>query len=241
MLIYNDLLFTDAEDMDLKRDNANVNTNSPMGTMLKIGAEGAKCYANHFVIPEKFAEAHKKHLIHIHDLDFSMITFNCCQVDLGKLLKGGFSTGHGYLREPNSIRSAASLACIAIQSNQNDMYGGQAINALDFCLAPYVHKSFVKALKKNIKIYSDVLDMTYTCLSDDDSLKNISYQDKDDKQEELAHKLSTLFNNMSESIAYKIYKQSCDDTEEETKQAMEAMIHNFNTLHSRAGRIMRAG
>lgn len=124
MLIYNDLLFTDAEDMDLKRDNANVDTNSPMGTMLKIGAEGAKCYANHFVIPEKFAEAHKKHLIHIHDLDFSMITFNCCQVDLGKLLKGGFSTGHGYLREPNSIRSAASLACIAIQSNQNDMYGG---------------------------------------------------------------------------------------------------------------------
>lgn len=235
MNLYDDLLFADSEDMDLKRDNANVDANAPMGTMLKIGAEGSKCYAINYAMPEKFAEAHKKHLIHIHDLDFSMITFNCCQIDLGKLLKGGFSTGHGYLREPNSIRSAASLACIAIQSNQNDMYGGQAINALDFCLAPYVHKSFVKALKKNIKIYSDVLDMTYTYLNDDGSLKNISYQDKDEKQEELARKLSVLFDNMSEGIAYKIYKQSCDDVEEETKQAMEAMIHNFNTLHSRAG------
>lgn len=124
MNLYDDLLFADSEDMDLKRDNANVDANAPMGTMLKIGAEGSKCYAINYAMPEKFAEAHKKHLIHIHDLDFSMITFNCCQIDLGKLLKGGFSTGHGYLREPNSIRSAASLACIAIQSNQNDMYGG---------------------------------------------------------------------------------------------------------------------
>lgn len=119
---YQDLLFTDANDMDLKRDNANINTDASMGIMLKLGTEGAKTYADHYVIPERFARADRENYIHIHDKDFSLITFNCCQIDLLKLFKGGFSTGHGFLREPNSIRAAASLACIAIQSNQNDMF-----------------------------------------------------------------------------------------------------------------------
>lgn len=119
---YTNLLFTDAGDMDLKRDNANIDSDAPMGIMLKLGAEGAKTYADHYAIPEEYAKADKENYIHIHDKDFSLITFNCCQIDLGKLFKGGFSTGHGFLREPNSIRAAASLACIAIQSNQNDMF-----------------------------------------------------------------------------------------------------------------------
>ena len=119
---YNDLLFTSAKDMDLKRDNANINADSSMGIMLKLGTEGAKSYVDNYALPLEVAEADRENWIHIHDKDFSLITFNCCQIDLAKLLKGGFNTGHGFLREPNSIRAAASLAAIAIQSNQNDMF-----------------------------------------------------------------------------------------------------------------------
>ena len=117
---YNDLLFADAEGMDLKHDNANINTDAPMGIMLKLGAEGAKSYAKHYALPEKFAKMHTENYVHIHDLDFSFITLNCLQQD---------------------------LAYIAIQSSQNDCFGGQSISALDFSLAPYVDKSFVKAIK----------------------------------------------------------------------------------------------
>ena len=130
MNTYKDIFFADSKDIDLKRDNANINTDAPMGIMLKLGAEGAKYFVDNYVLPEEFAEADRENYIHIHDKDFSLITFNCCQIDLLKLFRGGFSTGHGFLREPNSIRSYASLACIAIQSNQNDMFGGQSINLL---------------------------------------------------------------------------------------------------------------
>lgn len=122
MKSYNDLLFADAEDMDLKRDNANINTDAPMGIMLKLGTEGAKSYVDNYFLDPEMRDADKAGILHYHDKDFSMICFNCCQIDLGKLFKGGFSTGHGFLREPNSIRSASALACIAIQSNQNDMF-----------------------------------------------------------------------------------------------------------------------
>ena len=119
---YSDLLFTDPKDMDLKRDNANINTDAPMGIMLKLGTEGAKSYVYNYFMPEDVAKACKDGILHYHDADFSLITFNCCQIRLAKLLKDGFSTGHGFLREPNSIRSAAALAAIAIQANQNDQF-----------------------------------------------------------------------------------------------------------------------
>lgn len=124
MKSYTDLLFADAKDMDLKRDNANINGNAPMGIMLKLGAEGAKTWADKYALPSKFAEADNLNYIHIHDKDFSYICWNCMNIDLLKLLHNGFSTGHGFIREPQSIRSYAALACIAIQSNQNDMFGG---------------------------------------------------------------------------------------------------------------------
>ena len=119
---YRDIFFADSVDIDLKRDNANINTDASMGIMLKLGAESSKYFVDNYVLPEEFVQADKENWIHIHDKDFSLITFNCCQIDLLKLFHGGFSTGHGFLREPNSIRSYASLACIAIQSNQNDMF-----------------------------------------------------------------------------------------------------------------------
>jgi len=123
MEVYTDILFTDAKNSDNKRENANINTNAPMGIMLKLGTEGSKYFLSE-MMPERFISAHQKGFVHKNDLDFSMITLNCCQIDLLKLFKNGFSTGLGHIREPQSIRSYASLACIAIQSNQSDMLGG---------------------------------------------------------------------------------------------------------------------
>ena len=147
---YRDIFFADSSEVDLKRDNANINTDASMGIMLKLGAEGAKHFVDNYVLPEEFAKADKENFIHIHDKDFSLITLNCCQIDLLKLFHGGFSTGYSFLREPNSIRSYSSLACIAIQSNQNDMFGGQSINTFDYAMAEGVRKSFRKAVIDNI-------------------------------------------------------------------------------------------
>lgn len=253
---YNDLLFSDAKDMDLKRDNANINADAPMGIMLKLGTEGAKTYADHYAIPEKFAEADKKNFIHIHDKDFSFITFNCCQIDLGKMLKDGFSTGHGFLRKPNSIRAAASLACIAIQSNQNDMFGGQSINALDFALAPYVKKSFKKHYRLNL---SKAIGLSHAesneechmidalihyvdnkmsssfipgmgCSNPSDTLESI-------KADVLGELEPAVDKFITQALLNTVWCYATRDTEDETAQAMEAMIHNFNTLHSRAGKM----
>ena len=121
METYKEILFSDSENVDSKRENANINSDSPMGCMLKIGTESTKFFVDNYVLPEELVKAEHEGYVHYHDKDFSLITFNCCQIDLLKLLKGGFNTGHGFLREPNSIRSYAALACIAIQANQNDM------------------------------------------------------------------------------------------------------------------------
>ena len=122
MKIYEDLTFKEAEDNDIKRENANVDGNTAMGTMLKYGSEGAKQFYNMFILKPEYSEAHKHGDIHIHDLDFLSLTTTCCQIDIENLFKGGFSTGHGHLREPNDIQSYSALACIAIQSNQNDQH-----------------------------------------------------------------------------------------------------------------------
>ena len=241
--IYEQIIFGDAADSDLRRDNANVNTDEPMGQMLKMGAEAAKAFTYKYVIPEDIVKADKEGYIHIHDRDFSLMTFNCCQIDLGKLLKGGFNTGHGFLREPNSIRSAASLACIAIQSNQNQMFGGQSINALDFALAPYVDKSFKKAYKNNIRklmsLYCDIQTILNNLLTLD---YDVSYSScNSEKNEKLVSEWVEKYKfvifkcpNLRQIVTV-AWKNSINDIEEETKQAMEAMIHNFNTLHSRCG------
>lgn len=251
---YSDLLFADAGDMDLKRDNANINGNAPMGIMLKLGTEGAKSWALNYALPEKYAQPHKEHVYHLHDLDFSFITLNCLQNDLGKILKNGFNTGHGFLREPNSIRSAASLACIVIQSTQNDCFGGQSINALDFALAPYVKKSFKKALWTKFndwlyysgintneidKKYFDKMDFDLLHYTEDRNciINSLSITDEQgaDNVTITAGNYIDYYLETGESAGDKIYSLACDAVEEETKQAMEALVHNFNSLHSRAG------
>lgn len=116
------LLTTDAKDNDLKRDNGNINGDSPMGTMLQIGSNTAKNYYLNNMISKDIVKAYTDGFIHIHDLDFYSLTLTCCQIDCLKLFKNGFNTGHGHLREPNSIGSYTTLAAIAIQSNQNDQH-----------------------------------------------------------------------------------------------------------------------
>ena len=228
---YNDLLFTDPKDMDLKRDNANINTDAPMGIMLKLGTEGAKSYVYNYFLDEKVSKACKDGILHYHDADFSLITFNCCQIRLAKLFKNGFSTGHGFLREPNGIRSAAALAAIAIQADQNDMYGGQSINAFDYDLAPYVNKSFRKAIKETTKEWCHFNDTEF------DEASSSAFEDMTYRMSlPIARKIiCSAVKHASEHDADLMYRAACDKTRDETHQAMEACIHNLNTLHSRCG------
>ena len=247
---YNDLLFMDSEDMDLKRDNANINTDAPMGIMLKLGTEGAKNYLNHYVLPEKFKEMHMKHIEHLHDADFSLITMNCLYVDLAKVLKDGFNTGHGFIREPKSIRAAASLACVIIQSSQNDCFGGQSLVGFDFALSKYVKMSFKKSFINKFKEFMRFFDYP----SDDDFIaelmKKVDFDNILRFNENGSKKYAVIDSGTECSIANYImhhlkcpeikyaeiiYDLACEETREETKQAMEALIHNFNSLHSRAG------
>ena len=225
---YRDIFFADSVDIDLKRDNANINTDASMGIMLKLGAESSKYFVDNYVLPEEFVQADKENWIHIHDKDFSLITFNCCQIDLLKLFHGGFSTGHGFLREPNSIRSYASLACIAIQSNQNDMFGGQSINAFDYAMAEGVRKSFRRAIRDEVKRACDFCGVTAAGEID---FNVCTYSEAENSP--AVENLSQVVG--SAELAAKVYRAACADVAEETHQAMEALIHNFNTLHSRAG------
>ena len=150
----------DARKSDMKRDNANIDGNTAMGSMLQIGAAGAKAYNEHYLLRPEHAEAYREGDIHIHDFDFYSLTTTCCQIDIIKLFHGGFSTGHGYLREPQSIQSYAALAAIAIQSNQNDQHGGQSIPNFDYGMAEGIAKSFRKAYRNELtEIIEDFLDV----------------------------------------------------------------------------------
>ena len=151
MKIYDELTNADAAKSDMKRDNANIDGDTAMGTMLKYGSEGAKDYYEKYLLTPEQSEAYRNGDIHIHDFDFYALTTTCCQIDLLKLFKGGFSTGHGFLREPNDLQSYSALACIAIQSNQNDQHGGQSIVNFDYGLAPGVAKTYVKLYRTNLE------------------------------------------------------------------------------------------
>ena len=152
-----DITFSKASDSDMKRENANIDADTAMGTMLKYGSESAKQFYEMCVIDPRYAKAHREGDIHIHDMDFYTLTTTCCQIELRKLFKGGFSTGHGVLREPNDIQSYAALACIAIQSNQNDQHGGQSVCDFDYGLAEGVRKTYRRLFKKHIAEACDLL------------------------------------------------------------------------------------
>ena len=159
MKTIDEITTADARKSNMKRDNANIDGNTAMGSMLQIGTAGAKAYNAAYLLTPAQAKAHRDGDIHIHDFDFYALTTTCCQIDLLRLFRGGFSTGHGYLREPQSIGSYAALAAIAIQSNQNDQHGGQSVPNFDYAMAQGVRKTFAKAYAAKLReALEDVLD-----------------------------------------------------------------------------------
>lgn len=223
-----------ASEDDNKRENANIDGNSAMGTMLQYGSTVSKEFTKSYLMKKKFSTAHDEGDIHIHDMDFmAMGTTTCMQIDLDKLFKHGFSTGHGHLREPNDIMSYSALAAIAVQSNQNDQHGGQSIPAFDYYLAPGVLKTFRKELIALIKDYIDLEDLNafVNVSSIEKEVAKISSIDIGISYFEKYYKDSELMKRMFEMAV----KKALDKTEKRTYQAMEAFIHNLNTMHSRAG------
>ena len=122
MKSFEEITFKSEAESEVKRENANIDSSTAMGTMLKYGSESAKSFNLLYMMSDYIADAHRNGDIHIHDLDFLALTETCLQIPLDKLFKDGFNTGHGFLREPGNIRTAAALAAIAIQSNQNDQH-----------------------------------------------------------------------------------------------------------------------
>ncbi len=241
MRVFDEITNADARLSDLKRDNANVDGNTAMGSMLQIGSAAAKSYNSAHLLSEKQAKAHADGWIHIHDFDFYSLTTTCCQIDLDKLFCNGFSTGHGHLREPQDIQSYAALACIAIQSNQNDQHGGQSVPNFDYALAKGVAKTYRRVFKENVK-------------------KGIQFAPEGalspERMDEILLQVETetgLIPALSASDAYvealkaalpsfvdkrvidKALVMTEKETERRTYQAMEALIHNLNSMHSRAG------
>ena len=226
-------------------ENANINAHGAMGKMLKIGSEVSKEAYMHDM-PKKFSKAHMNGQTHIHDLDFHHLTTTCVQIDLEKLFGGeGFDTGHGNVRPPKRIGSYASLACIAIQANQNDQHGGQSIPCFDYYLAPGVVGSY----RANFEFILETMLETYDIMTAEDSAVMINI---------LKEEIQTLYpgdiSQLEKSSIYRaienysgyIYTQlkmlieashnkAMIRTDHETFQAMEAVVHNLNTMHSRAG------
>ncbi len=244
MKVYEDLTFKSAKDSDLKRENANIDGDTAMGTMLKYGSVGAKEFYEMYVLDPVHAKAHSEGDIHIHDMDFYTLTTTCTQIDLTKLFNKGFSTGHGHLRTPNDIASYAALACIAIQSNQNDQHGGQSLPKFDYDMAAGVAKTFKHRYRDNVhralnllggfensqaiakKLVDQLEEKGFVpTLSNDNG-----YQDAEAKLLVQIVDAPTV-----KKIQNFAYKTSVKETDRATYQAMEALIHNLNTMNSRAG------
>ena len=237
----------DARISDMKRDNANIDGNTAMGSMLQIGAAGAKAYNEMYLLRPEHAKAYREGDIHIHDFDFYSLTTTCCQIDITKLFKNGFCTGHGYLREPQSIQSYAALAAIAIQSNQNDQHGGQSIPNFDYGMAEGVAKTYRKAFCRRIKdALEDLKDAEYV---QDDLTALVERAEKTAGEKAKLENTpafdaaiaAELVKNYGISLADAIKlndrakKRSWRKADRDTKQAMEGFVHNLNTMHSRAG------
>ena len=244
MKTFSDITFKDAADSDIKRENANINGDTAMGSMLKFGSEGAKQFYDMYVLNPKHAAAHRNGDIHIHDLDFLTLTTTCCQIELSSLFKKGFSTGHGVLREPQDIASYSALACIAIQANQNDQHGGQSIVDFDYGMAPGVKKTFIKRYRINVShalelLAADAEADAHARLAVENAMNAglaPSLEEKAENRAEMKKQLSAFVSeDMAEQIMTFAQNRSVQETTKATYQAMEALIHNLNTMNSRAG------
>ena len=249
--IYQELTFTSAAEADIKRENANIDADTSMGTMLKYGSEGANYFVDNYILPKDIAAAHINGDIHIHDKDFYMLTETCCQIDLLKLFRDGFSTGLGYIRQPRSIASYASLACIAIQANQNEMHGGQSVPNFDYAMAEGVACTFRKEYYDAVQRYfwleydcGEVLGDAFRQALKDAMPERINMSNIDDYEEQFVQWFTEcgagwLAETPEEQKIRRCHKTSIQiamkETDMATYQAMESLIHNLNTMNSRAG------
>ena len=241
-----EITFEDSSDADIKRENANIDGDTAMGTMLQYGSAVSKEFCKTHILKPEHSYAHDNGDIHIHDMDFlNMGTLTCCQIDLEKLFEGGFSTGHGFLREPNDVMSYGALAAIAIQSNQNDQHGGQSIPFFDYGLAKGVYKTFRKQyisnMSKALKLFKDIDDKeaikNIVCKIEEENLKlglkkNESYINK---EKEMLKEEFNIDEDVTKKIQEFAYNEAYEETDKRTYQSMEGFIHNLNTMHSRAG------
>ena len=231
-----DLTFRDAVESDNQRENANIDADSSMGTMLKYGSEIAKEYYLKEIINPKFARAHREGRIHIHDLDFFALTTTCTQIDLGKLFENGFHTGHGYIRTPNSIGSYASLACIVIQANQSDQHGGQSIPAFDYYMAPGVAKTFRTTFLEYGKLEGIVTPENIREIEETFNDRIAQGVTVLDRTTQLIIRSKVLAGDDGKEMRFvRVWLAAMEKTRKATYQAMEALIHNLNTMNSRAG------
>ena len=203
-----------AKNNDITRENANMNADTPAGMMMKFASETTKPFVDDYLLTEEVREAVRKNYIHIHDKDYYPTkSLTCVQHPLDKVLEHGFSAGHGESRPAKRIETASVIACISMETAQNEMHGGQAIPAFDFYLAPFVRRSFIEEVKYVEKAvgedYSDLYDAPINdyIIRPLDGLKG--------RERALQHAINR--------------------TAERVHQAMEAFIHNMNTIHSRGG------
>ena len=242
MDIYKKLTWSSAGEEDLKRENANIDGDTAMGTMLKYGSEGSKFFIDNHVLPKDASAAHSNGDIHIHDKDFYMLTQTCCQIDLIPLFRNGFSTGHGYLREPNSIESYSALGCIAIQANQNEMHGGQSVPNFDYAMAQGVIKTFRKEYSRAFSTYVQIT----RSLSRDEAQEtaaairagvgmDIRLGTADTYGKALVESVAPDEKELARNAHAHAVKEATITTDRRVYQSMEAFIHNLNTMNSRAG------
>ena len=227
------------EKNDINLGNANMSAYTPAGQMMTFASEVTKDYAMKYLLSPKYAEAHAKGFIHIHDLDYYPTkTATCVQYDLGDLFERGFKTKNGSIRTPQSIHSYATLATIVFQTNQNEEHGGQAIPAFDFFMAPGVRKSYDKHIIDRVAFCLELDDVPFK----KDELKEIIIsaqlplsEDAVEPSRLLALKLNAFGLDLKQIELEQCIRSAYKRTQLDTHQAMEGFIHNLNTMHSRGG------
>lgn len=208
------LSIIEAKSNDITRENANMNADSPAGMMMKFASETTKPFVDDYLLAPEVKDAVKHNYIHIHDKDYYPTkSLTCIQHPLDRILKYGFVAGHGESRPAKRIETASIIACISLETAQNEMHGGQAIPAFDFYLAPYVRSSFIEELKNLEELYGESYEHLYYAKIDDYIKRDLENLDGYNR----------------------VLQFAINRTVARVHQAMEAFIHNMNTIHSRGG------
>jgi len=246
MSLYEQITCFDGPDSGIRRETVCADGDTAMGSVLRLGSEGAKQFYDLYVLNPDHARAHREGDVHIHDLDYLILTTSCCQMEIRKLFRGGFSTGHGTLREPNDISSCAALACIAIQSIQSDQHGGQSIADFDYGMADGVRKTFVTAYRQNLSRALMLLagqedpECRLQEIMESIRVKTGLCPGLENCQPYLDTELPLLSPRFGEEAEVRKAQQfahyrAAKETDRAAYQAMEALIHNLSTMRARPG------